>query len=87
LTKINTDGDILYQKSIAEGYSVNDVYATDTLIGLAVGHDGVLIYSIEDGNSFILEGRLTSNYANAIKIKNKNIYVGTENGIEIFVIN
>ncbi len=87
LTKINTDGDILYQKSIAEGYSVNDVYATDTLIGLAVGHDGVLIYSIEDGNSFILKGRLTSNYSNAIKIKNRNIYVGTENGIEIFVIN
>ena len=82
LTQINPDGDILFQKSLAKGYSVNDVYATDTLIGLAVGHGGVLIYSIEGH----LEGRLASNYANAVKIKDKNIYVATEDGIEIFVI-
>jgi hypothetical protein len=83
LTQIDSNGTIIYQKSLAKGYSVNDVYATDTLIGLAVGHDGVLIYSIEGD----LKGRLATNYANSVKIKDRNVYIGTEDGIEIFVIN
>ena len=86
LTKINSDGTIIFQKSIAKGYTVNDVYSSDRFIGLAVGHDGVLIYSIEGNDSFVLEGRLATNYANSIKIKDKNIYVGTEDGIEIFIL-
>ena len=86
LTKINSDGTILFQKSIAKGYTVNDVYSSDRYIGLAVGHDGILIYSFEGNDSIVLEGRLATNYANSIKIKDKNIYVGTEDGIEIFII-
>ena len=85
VTNINEDGSIIYQEILAQGYSVNDVFVKDDLIGIAVGHDGALIYSWDSNNSFILKGRIETSYANAIKIKNNVIYVATEDGIEIFI--
>ena len=86
VTNINEDGSILYQEILARGYSVNDVFVKDDLIGIAVGHDGAFIYSWDSRDSFVLKGRLETSYANAIKINNNVIYVGTEDGIEIIQI-
>ena len=86
VTNINQEGDITYQEILAQGYSVNDIFVKEDLIGIAVGHDGVLVYSWDGNNSFLLKGRLETSYANAIKIKNKVIYVATEDGIEIIQI-
>jgi len=86
VTNINEDGSIIYQETLAQGYSVNDVYVNDNLVGLAVGHDGALIYSWDGNASFILKGRLEASYANAIKINNNVIYIASEDGIEIIQI-
>ena len=84
VTNITEDGLIIYQEMLAGGYTVNDVFVKDDLIGIAVGHNGVLIYFWDGNNSFTLRGRLETSYANAIKINNNVIYVATEDGIEIF---
>ncbi len=86
VTNINEDGSIIYQETLAQGYSVNDVFVNDNLIGLAVGHDGALIYSWDGNTSFILKGRLETSYANAIKINDNVIYIATKNGIEVVQI-
>ncbi|SVE37513.1 uncharacterized protein METZ01_LOCUS490367, partial [marine metagenome] len=82
VTNINENGSIIYQENLAQGYSVNDVFVNDNLIGLAVGHDGALIYDWDGNTSFILKGRLETSYANAIKINDNVIYIATEDGIE-----
>ena len=86
VTNINEDGSIIYQEALAQGYSVNDIFVNDNLIGLAVGHDGALIYSWDGNTSFILKGRLETSYANAIKINDNVIYIATEDGIEVIQI-
>jgi len=86
VTNINEDGSIIYQATLAQGYSVNNIFVNDNLIGLAVGHDGALIYSWDGNTSFILIGRLETSYANAIKINDNVIYIATEEGIEIVII-
>ena len=86
VTNINEDGSIIYQETLAQGYSVNDIFVNDNLIGLAVGHDGALIYSWDGNTSFILKGRLETSYANAIKINDNVIYIATEDGIEVIQI-
>jgi len=86
VTNINEDGSIIYQEALAQGYSVNDVFVNDNLIGLAVGHDGALIYSWDGNTSFILKGRLETSYANAIKVNDNVIYIATEDGIEVIQI-
>jgi len=86
VTNINVDGSIIYQETLAQGYSINDIFVNDNLIGLAVGHDGALIYSWDGNTSFILKGRLETSYSNAIKINDNIIYIATEDGIEIIQI-
>ena len=86
VTNIDDNGSIIYRKNLAQGYSVNDIFVNDNLIGLAVGHDGALIYSWDQNTSFILKGRLETSYANAIKINDNVIYIATEDGIEVIQI-
>ena len=86
ITYINEDGSIIFQETLAQGYSVNDVFVTDNLIGLAAGHDGALLYAWDGNHSFILKGRLETSYAHAMKINNDIIYVATEDGVEIYII-
>ena len=83
---INEDGSIISKEILAQGYSVNDIFIYNSLVGLAVGHDGALIYSWDGNTSFIFKGRLESSYANAIKINHNFIYIATEDGIEIIQI-
>jgi len=86
VTNINEDGSIIYQETLALGYSVKDVFVNNNIIGLAVGHDGALIYSWDGNTSFILEGRIETSFANAIKINDNIIYIATEDGIEVIQV-
>ena len=85
VTTIDSNGLILDQELLAKGYSINNISLTTKFLGLAVGHDGVLIFEVEN-DKFSLKGRLPTGYANATKIKESTVYVATEDGIEIYVL-
>ena len=86
VTNFDENGSIINQQTLAQGYSVNDIFVNEDIIALAVGHDGALIYDWDGNTSFIFKGRLETSYANAIKINDNVIYIATEDGIEVIQI-
>jgi len=83
---IETNGELLNHYRIGEGYSVSGIDFKNNILALACGHDGVILYEW-DGNSFpSLLGKISTSYANKIKINNNRVFVATEDGIDIFEI-
>ena len=83
---IETNGELLNHYRIGEGYSENGIDFKNNVLALACGHDGVILYEW-DGNSFpSLLGKLSTSYANKIKLNNNRVFVATEDGIDIFEI-
>ena len=76
----------MWRTDVIKKDSVNDIFVNDDIIGLAVGHDGALIYDWDGTDSFTLKGRLETSYANSIKINDNIIYIATEDGIEVVQI-
>ena len=52
---------------------------------MAVGHDGILLYSLK-GNDITFIGKLETAYANNVKVSGNIIFAATEDGIEIIQI-
>jgi len=86
MTRIDSEGNILTQEIFAGGYSIKGIHSEGSLLALAVGHDGILVYNNNDSNLSFL-GRISTSYAHAVKVSDNTIYAGTEDGIDIIRIN
>ncbi len=85
MTVLDENGMITNSIKFAEGYSIKGIHQDLGLLVLAAGHDGVLIYGW-DQNSVSFRGRIKTSYANSVKIVKKNIFIATEDGLEIIQI-
>ena len=83
---VGEEGELLNHYLIAEGFSVNGIHYDNNLLALACGHDGVLIYQWDGAGIPSFLGRITTSYANKIKVQSNKIFVATEDGIDIFEI-
>ena len=85
LTQLNDAGNIINTNQFAIGYSVTGIHQNNSLLALAAGHDGILLYNW-DGSSISFMGKIETSYANAVKIAGDIIFAATEDGIEIIQI-
>ena len=67
-------------------YSVNKIFVNENILVAALGHDGVLVYEIHSDGLLTIKGKLSTSYANSVKIHKNIIFIATEDGVEIFEI-
>ena len=81
------NGSVTSTNSFAQGYTINDIHKdpNSQVVALAAGHDGVLIYHL-NGFDITFLGKIHTSYANAVKVANNIIFVGTEDGVDIIQI-
>jgi len=81
--------DINDKLHIGDNFSVYDIYydSENDMLLLSCGSNGVLIYSWDGENlDPMLLAHISSSYAYTAKVFNSKIIVGTENGIEVFIL-
>ena len=83
---IDEDGSLLNHYMIAQGYSVYGIHFDNDILALACGHDGILLYSWDGFSLPAFLGRISTSYANKIKVNNIRVFTATEDGIDIFEI-
>ena len=69
----------------AKGYTIKGVHVDNDLLVLAAGHDGILLYDW-NLNSVSFRGRISTSYANSVKVADNIIFVATEDGLEVIQI-
>ena len=83
---IEEDGSLSNHYMIAQGNSVYGFDYDDDILAIACGHDGILLYEWDGLGLPSLLGRISTSYANKIKVNNNRVFVATEDGIDIFEI-
>jgi hypothetical protein len=84
-TRIDQEGNIISKERFAGGYSIGGIHSDGSILALAAGHDGILVYKNNDSNLSFL-GRISTSYAHTVKVADNTIYAGTEDGIDIIQI-
>ncbi|MDP6853460.1 MAG: hypothetical protein QF472_05870 [Candidatus Marinimicrobia bacterium] len=84
-TRIDQEGNIISKEMFAGGYSIRGIHSDGSILALAAGHDGILVYKNNDNNLSFL-GRIATSYAHVVKVADNTIYAGTEDGIDIIQI-
>ena len=81
---VNSD-DSISKREYAKGYSVNSIHEDNNILAIAVGHDGVLLYKSNfDDIQFL--GKIETAYTNTVKVSGNTIFIGTEDGINVFQV-
>ena len=83
---LDDDGELINKISIADGYNIRAIDTDGEVITLAAGYDGILVYQWIDNSNIKFLGKITSGYANSVKIKNNHVYSATRDGLEIYKI-
>ena len=86
---LDSNGDIVNNLIIANGYSISAIHYNSGLLALAAGNDGILLYEWNESMSVAFKGILDTgndNYVFDVHVSDGNIYVGSENGISIYKI-
>ena len=68
---LDDDGELINKISIADGYNIRAIDTDGEVITLAAGYDGILVYQWIDNSNIKFLGKITSGYANSVKIKNQ----------------
>tara|TARA_B100001123_G_C15327948_1_gene1030203 strand:+ start:1774 stop:3207 length:1434 start_codon:yes stop_codon:yes gene_type:complete len=88
MSLLDGNGGVITNLQIADGYTINATAASDRLIALAAGHDGVLLFEW-DGTDFASIqslGQINTPYCNNIEIDGNNLIISTEDGLYIYLI-
>jgi len=85
---LDLNGEIVGKFNIAEGFTIQDIHYSNSLLVLSSGYGGVLVYDWTGDDSIpILRTIISSAYAYcSIVFDNNRIIVGTQNGIEVYEI-
>lgn len=83
---LDESGGLINKISIADGYNIRAIDTDGEIITLAAGYDGILVYQWIDNSNIKFLGKITSGYANSVKIKNNHVYSATRDGLEIYKI-
>ena len=82
---MDDDGNIINTNQFASGYSVNGIHLDYSLLALAAGNDGILLYHWS-GIDISFMGKIETAYANNVKVAGDIIFAATEDGIEVIQI-
>ena len=86
LTQLDDDGNIINTNQFASGYSINGIHLDYSLLALAAGNDGILLYNWNGGTDVSFIGKIETSYANNVKVAGSIIFAATEDGIEVIQI-
>lgn len=87
IIKCNNEGDNLDIKYNSSGPPVNSISFADTNLGFAVGDQGVILKTLNGGNTWTQEPSNTVNDLNIISFKSPLGFIGGSNGFLIRTIN
>ena len=86
MTILGNNGSITRSLHFAVGYTIKGIHHNNSLLALAAGHDGILLYDW-NGSSASFIGKIETAYANTVKVAGDIIFAATEDGIEVIQIN
>jgi len=87
IAELNHDGSImggLHQ--FAGGYTIKGIHHDGSLLAMAAGNDGILLYNWNGGADVSFIGKIETAYANNVKVAGDIIFAATEDGIEVIQI-
>ena len=94
MSLLDSDGVVVDNLSLANGYTINNISEDNGIIALSAGHDGVLLYrhyqNFDDENDLLgpvsFVGQINTPYSNNVKVDGDNLIISTEDGIYLYLI-